>query len=123
MRNWFAVIDIAGRDFHVQQFAAMIDHDRQFEAEEPPGRTLAARSDSRKDSVSGNAQVGRYSYAPLCAPIFITPLFAASTPLSNRLRVSGSTQVNTTAADSNASLMTLGDDAPHPFLHGHSGRQ
>ena len=36
-RNGFAIIYIAWRHFHAQQFAAMVDGDMQLEAVEPSG--------------------------------------------------------------------------------------
>ena len=41
-RDGFAIIDVAGRERQIQQFAAVIEQQMQFEAKEPAGGTLAA---------------------------------------------------------------------------------
>ena len=40
-RNRSAIIDVAGRQGHIQQFATVVEQQMQFEAKEPASRTLA----------------------------------------------------------------------------------
>ena len=53
-------IGIARLQFHGQQFAAMVDHQVQLEAEKPAGGRLAARGQATKDAMSADAQVVAY---------------------------------------------------------------
>lgn len=55
--NGLAVIDIAGRQFGLEQFAAMVDHQVQFEAVEPAGRTFAAHGIAFEDPMVTDAQI------------------------------------------------------------------
>ena len=52
-----AVIDIAGRQFDGEQFADMVDHHMQLEAEKPAGRGFATRRASLKNAMATDAQV------------------------------------------------------------------
>ena len=65
LRHRFAVIDIAWREREVEQFAALIENQMQFEAKEPADRGFAACGQSCKNfvllntAVMANSEAGR----------------------------------------------------------------
>ena len=53
----FAIIDVAWRERHIEQFTSIVDNQMQLETEEPAGRTLSSLGEVGKYLVLLDAQV------------------------------------------------------------------